>query len=170
MKQGWFFIVLMLLVCSVPVYGEHTSPWKLDDLTGFPAPDFNLATLDGKSYTLADFRGRVIFLNFWTTWCPPCREEIPDLNELSKKYNKKDFVIVAISTDISPRTLTDFLKKYPVEYLVLHDPESKAARNYKAYSLPASFLIDRNGKIVERFLGSEKWMGRDFLKKIDSLL
>lgn len=140
------------------------------DLTGFSAPSFSLPDMDGKVVSLQAFRGKVILLNFWTTWCPPCRQEIPDLNDLQDRLRSRGFVIVAVSTDISGKTLQDFLRKHRVSYIVLHDQESKVARQYKAYSLPASFLIDRDGRIVERFTGSEDWTGQEFLRKVERLL
>jgi peroxiredoxin len=162
--------LLSVLLFTSLLFAEPQTPWEQDELTGFPAPDLALPDMKGKMISLSDFKGKVVLLNFWTTWCPPCREEIPFLNTLSEKYKGKDFVLIGISTDISDKMLEDFLKKNPVRFLVLHDAESKIARKYKAYSLPTSYLIDRNGKIIERFLGSYDWSEKGLMEKINRLL
>lgn len=140
-----------------------------DDLTDFPAPDFTLNDMKGNKVSLGDLKGNVIYITFWATWCETCREEIKHLNALVERFRGKKFVVLAISTDLFEETILRFLKKNPAHYIVLHDSDSKVARAYKAYSLPAAFIIDKRGRIVERIMGPHNKMSPDFLRKIERL-
>ncbi len=158
-------IVLTHSILAVPV-----APWEVEDLMGNKAPDFTLKDLNDKDVSLGDFEGKVILINFWATWCPPCKEEIPSLNQLYEKYKDKEFVLVSISTDDSKKSIVKFARKYNIKFMVLHDKDSKVMRKYKGFSLPMSFLIDKKGKIVEKYLGAHEWAEDDFIRKIEGLM
>ena len=165
--RNTIMIIFFLIVLS----GEGLpNPWAIDEMVGKGAPNFSLKDLNGKEVSLVDLRGKVILLNFWATWCPPCINEIPKLNELKKRYAEKNFEILGVSTDGSLSTVRKFLKKHPIAYTVLHDRGIKASRKYNVFSLPTTFLIDKNGKIVEKFLGEYNWTSPEIRKKIDELL
>jgi len=149
---------------------SHATPDIVsDDLTDFPAPDFTLSGINGKKITLSSFRGNVVYLTFWATWCETCRQEIMQLNELVQRYHGKRFVVIAVSTDLFKETLQKFLKDHSANYIILHDTESSVARKYRAYSLPASFIIDKKGTITERIMGPHNKLDPGFLRKIDRL-
>ena len=115
------------------------------------APDFELNSVDNKNYRISDLRGKVIILNFWATWCSPCRMEIPDFNELYLKNKDEGLIILAISTDDSRGALLQFLKSYKMEYPVLYGSVrqiSKISNDYGGImALPTSIIIDRSGEI-----------------------
>jgi peroxiredoxin len=138
--------------------------------TGNPAPDLTLKDLQGKSVSLAGLRGKVVFLNFWATWCPPCREELPAMQRLNEVFGKKDFVILAVNVDEDPGAVKKFLAKQPLSFTVLLDPEASAQNLYGVYRFPETFLIDRQGNVVQRYLGARDWSSVDFLKYVSSLL
>ncbi len=146
------------------------SPWAIESLVDERAPGFTLRSLDGKEHSLFDFKGKVLILNFWASWCPPCRKEIPELQKLQGLYRGKKVAVVAVSTDRKLADVRAFLAKHPLTITVLHDSELKVWRKYKVFSLPTSFLIDRKGTIVKKFLGKTDWMSPEIRRQIDELL
>jgi len=109
--------------------------------------DFTLSDLDGKSWTLRELRGKVVLVNFWATWCPPCRKEMPDLDALYKKFKDQGFVILAID-DEEIGKIKPYLAEHPVSYPILLDPARKANDMFRIDGIPKSFVYDREGKLV----------------------
>lgn len=111
------------------------------------APDFTLRTLDGKAVQLSDYRGKRVIVNFWATWCPPCRAEIPDFQKL---YEKKDVEILAVNlteTEESTEEVKGFIKEYGMTFPVLMDKRSDVSTTYQVRAYPTSYMIDSNGRI-----------------------
>ncbi|EDP75663.1 TlpA disulfide reductase family protein [Hydrogenivirga sp. 128-5-R1-1] len=131
---------------------------------GKKAPDFTLKTLDGKEVSLKDYRGKVVLLNFWATWCPPCREEMPLFVRMYEKYKDKGFEILAVSTDSSLEPVKKFVKEYRINFPVLYDDKNVVSL-YGIQGLPTSFLIDRDGVILKVRLGEYKEIEKD-LKEV----
>jgi peroxiredoxin len=119
---------------------------RLNDLRREHA-NFTLTDLDGRQWTLRDLRGKVVLVNFWATWCPPCRKEMPDLNALYKELKDKGFVVLAISNE-KPETVRSFLAKHKVGYPILIDPGDKVHKEFVVDGIPNSYLYDRDGKLV----------------------
>jgi len=117
-----------------------------DDLARAKA-DFTLSDLEGKSWTLRDLRGKVVLVNFWATWCPPCRKEMPDLDSLYKKFKDQGLVILAID-DEEVAKIKPYLAEHPVTYPILLDPGRKANDVFLIDGIPKSFVYDREGKLV----------------------
>jgi len=135
------------------------------------APDFNLENLRGGDTGLADYKGKVVLLNFWATWCMPCRAEMPSMETLWKKYKEQGFVILAISIDEgSKKRVEKFIEIFDLSFPVLLDPESKVNDLYKVSNMPTSFLIDRNGKIISRIVGSDDWASEEAIQLVETLL
>jgi len=125
---------------------------------GFPAPDFTLRDLSGTTYRLADLRGRVVFLNVWATWCPPCREEMPSMERLFQRLRGKDFVMLAVSEDEGgAAAVGPFVQETGITFPVLLDPEGVVARQYGITGFPETFIIDRDGLVVHHVIGPEDW-------------
>jgi thiol-disulfide isomerase/thioredoxin len=119
-----------------------------------PAPDFTLESLDGKNMSLSDFRGKAVLLNFWATWCGPCRIEMPWFVELQKKYGPQGFQIVGVAMDDSSKEdITKFAKDMGVNYPVLLGKEAVGDEYGGVPALPESFFIGRDGKIVDKIIG-----------------
>ena len=128
------------------------------------APDFTLRTVQGDLFNLSDYKGKVVLLNFWGTWCGPCRREIPDFNKLHNKYQKDGLEIVGITiTSGSPERIYNFMKEWDIEYTVLTDIEDYETQRVTAYygraigqpitGLPTTLIIDRGGYIVKGYIG-----------------
>ncbi|MEW6185716.1 MAG: TlpA disulfide reductase family protein [Thermodesulfobacteriota bacterium] len=128
-----------------------------------PAKNFSLKNLDSKKVSLSDFRGRVVLVNFFATWCPPCRQEIPELIKIFKENNKRGLAMVGISmdTDEFPHVIKNFTKKMKIPYPILIGNE-EVAYHYRVMGIPATFLIDKEGKIYQRFDGL---VSKDLLEK-----
>ncbi|MCA9919849.1 MAG: TlpA family protein disulfide reductase [Anaerolineales bacterium] len=116
---------------------------------GAPAPNFTLSTLDNETITLSDLRGQVIILNLWTSWCPPCREEMPTLNEVYQTYKDDGLVVLAVNSTVqdSEAAAREFTAEYALDFPILLDHDGIVARAYQLQSLPTTFFIDRRGVI-----------------------
>jgi peroxiredoxin len=134
------------------------------------APDFSLKDLGGGMVSLTSMRGKVLLLNFWATWCPPCVSEMPSLNKLYQELRPRGFEVVAVSLDKSADGVREYVSKRGFKFLVLIDESNTVSRRYKVFSTPTTFLIDRQGNIVERFYGEYDWQDRDIRTKIEKLL
>ena len=124
--------------------------------TGAPAADFTLRDVEGRSVRLSDYRGQVVMLDFWATWCQPCEAEIPHLQELYSKYKAQGFVVLGVSMD-GPETIANvgpFARRYGLEFPVLLDEETRVTGIYNPKrSAPLSVLIDRNGRLAQTRTG-----------------
>jgi thiol-disulfide isomerase/thioredoxin len=135
-----------------------------------PAPDFELAGLDGKTLRLAELRGRVVFLNFWATWCPPCREEMPAMQALAGELEKQGLVVLAVNYEESAETAEAYARETGLTLPVLLDGNGAVARRYRVAGLPASFFVDRRGALVGSVLGIRDWQGAAARRYIEGLL
>jgi len=125
---------------------------------GQPAPDFILSDKAGKAYSLSALKGQVVLVNFWATWCPPCRAEIPSMDKLYSNYNKGGLEILAINVEPEGRQIIDkFSKENPHSFPVVFDRDGTVQGQYGVYKFPETFVIDKQGIIVERVIGAIDW-------------
>jgi thiol-disulfide isomerase/thioredoxin len=115
---------------------------------GDAAPSFLLSTADGRTISLEQLRGRVVYLDFWASWCGPCRRSFPWMNEIQQRYAGKGVTIVAINVDAKREDAERFLRQYPASFTVAYDAAGVTPRAYDVKAMPSSYLIDRNGKIA----------------------
>jgi len=151
-------IVVAVAIAAMLVIGLRMA--RRPKMAGMPqlksdvAPDFSLQSLDGKTVHLSDFRGKAVLLNFWATWCGPCKIEMPWFVELQKEYAPEGFQIVGVAMDdASPKEIADFAKEMGVNYPVLIGKESVGDAYGGVQFLPESFYIDRNGKVIDKAFG-----------------
>ncbi len=160
----------LLSLAGPLVYAENPSPFAGDKLVNHPAPEFTLKDVTGAAFSLSAYKGRVVLLNFWATWCPSCREEMPSMNKLSQQLKSRKFSIIAVAADRSVPDVTAFLKDRPTDFTVLLDNSLFVSKSlYKVFVLPTSYLIDKEGVIVQKFYGEEDWSDPELVKKIESL-
>lgn len=119
-----------------------------------PAPNFSLPTFpNDTTVNLADFKGRVVYLDFWATWCPPCRKSFPWMDEMQSRYKDAGLTIIAVSVDKKRELIEQFIKKMSPGFTVAHDPTGIVAKTYKLRGMPSSYLIDREGKLMHTHMG-----------------
>ena len=135
------------------------------------APDFTVPRLGPGSLTLRELRGTVVFLNFWATWCPPCKEEMPSMERLYRRHKDRGFVVVAVSIDTGkPEHVAAFVKQLGLTFPIGLDPKLEVANRFTVRALPSSFLIDREGNTVAVALGPRVWDGAAAHAVVESLL
>lgn len=135
------------------------------------APDFAVPDLAGQAVRLSALRGQVVLLNLWTTWCPPCREEMPSMERLYQRLKDRGFVLLAVSQDEAGKPAVEaFVRDLGLTFPVLVDPEHQVGDRYQVWGYPESFLIDREGRIAERIIGPRDWAAADQLEVVERLL
>jgi peroxiredoxin len=169
--------VLILAVGTAILIAVFTLVWlqsaKYELLAvGKPAPDFSLTDLNDKPYRLSDFRGKVVFLNFWATWCKPCREEMPSMEILNRNFEKDGLVILAVSIDrvTTTKDIPPFVKGLNLTFPVLVDSWGRTDKPYKRMGVPETFIIDQHGIIQEIVIGPRDWTRLDSLQILTKLL
>ncbi len=166
LKQMFYIAGAIVIIATL--YSLRQQSGGLD--SGVQAPGFSAPVRDGV-VTLSQYEGKVVLLNFWATWCPPCRAEMPSLEALKKKMEGRDFQLLAISEDEGGWPAIDrFLRSYPVTMTVALDARGDVANLYESSMLPTTFLIDKKGQIVRVYTGPRNWTSREVLGEIEKLL
>jgi len=135
-----------------------------------PVPDFELHNLNGKAFKLSDYRGKVVFLNLWATWCKPCRDELPSMVQLAAKLEaeRESFVMIAVAWDNDPEAMGEFLASMPQvmrNMVIARDPDGQLTNQLGTRKLPETYIIDQEGQIVARFANMRDW-DSDLAKRI----
>lgn len=146
---------------------------KYEPLTvGMEAPDFNLPDLNDREVRLSDYRGKVVFLNFWATWCKPCREEMPSMEVLYKNFEKDGLVVLAVSIDrvTTKKDIPPFVKSLNLTFPILVDSWGQTDKRYKLLGVPETYIIDRQGILREKVIGPRDWTRLDNLQLVLQLL
>ncbi len=172
-------IYILLLTClgfASPTWSDDASdPYRAMGITrpdhALQAHDFSLSTLDGKQASLNDYRGKVVLLNFWATWCAPCRKEMPSIQTLWDRYKDQDLVVLAVSEDDGEREqITKFIRKINVNFPILLDHDLKIGDSYMLPGLPTTYLIGRDGTVAATIVGTQDWSRREAQALIQYLL
>ena len=141
---------------------------------GQRAPGFTASTLGDahETRTLADYRGKVVILNLWATWCGPCRQEMPSFEALWQDYKTRDLAIVAVSLDLpgEEEKIREFVDEFGLTFDILHDPLSETATTYRSYKFPETFVIGRDGTIRKKWIGPDDWSSPANRRFIEQLL
>ncbi|GBE00191.1 thiol-disulfide oxidoreductase ResA [bacterium BMS3Abin07] len=164
-------ILLAVALCLAVISCQSKAPQGSADI-GQKAPDFTLKDLKGNDVSLSSFKNKVVLLEFWATWCPPCRESIPELVALNRKYIDKDALILAVSVDDGRNVadkLTDFVSEHGITYRVLIS-DGGADRLYNVTGIPMMFLLNRQHVIVKKYTGYSPGMFDELSGQIDKLL
>lgn len=172
-------VVVIFVVASMLLAGHFISQRRAAapagaaltsaDPAGRAAPDFELKSIDGKSYKLADLRGKAVLLNFWATWCPPCIEETPSLVRMTARMKDKGVVVLAVSIDADDAAYHRFLKDYSVNMITVRDEARKASDLYGTFGWPESYIIDRKGVIRRKFIGPVEWNSPEIIDYLSKL-
>lgn len=154
-----------LLVNSVLLAADQSR--SLYELDKKPlAPDFTLKDVDGKTHRLSDYRGKVVMINFWATWCPPCRFELPSMQRAYEKLKEQGVEFLAVNLGEDADTIFTFTADYPVTFPLLMDIDSSVSDKYPVVGLPTSYFVAPDGRLVSRAIGSREWDEKEMLEKI----
>ena len=138
---------------------------------GLPAPNFSLPDLDGQMVSLADYRGKVVLLNIWATWCPPCLEEMPSMEKLYQELKGEGFEILAVSIDESgAQDVLPFMQKHKLSFPALTDSKGAIKNLYQTTGVPESFIIDKDGILVEKVIGPRNWAIPEAIRYFQNLI
>jgi cytochrome c biogenesis protein CcmG/thiol:disulfide interchange protein DsbE len=167
---GVLAIVAALLWSGRKMLGNEISPIGV----GVEAPDFTAVTLDSvpRMRTLADYRGNVLLINIWATWCGPCRIEMPSIEQLHRTYGPKGLKIVAVSIDDPgmQAQIRDFVKQYGLTFQILYDPSGEISRKYQTTGYPQTVIIGRDGLIRKKLIGASDWNSAENRGLVERLL
>ena len=166
MKISVAAAMVLCLQTSIAVVARELKPFTGDPLP----PSLALEDLAGRTHTLTDYRGQVVLINFWTTWCPPCIEEMPALQRLKQRMTDRPFQILAVNVKEPKKLSVEFLRRFAADFTVLLDPEGTTVRRWRVYVFPASFLIDPNGRIRFAYHGALEWDKGEALRTIERLM
>jgi len=158
-------LALLGACCAAAAAGGELKPWS-----GGATPPLALRDLQGKEHKLADYRGKVVVLNFWATWCDPCREEMPSMQRLQDRLAGQPFAILAIDYGEGAPRINDFLKKVPVRFTVLLDRDTSAATAWKVKVLPTTLVLDPQQRIRYSVVGDLEWDSQSVEDTIKKLL
>lgn len=137
---------------------------------GDTAPDFSIVTENGRTMTRSDFGGKLLVLNFWASWCPPCIEELPSLNQFAQQYASQGVVVLGVSIDKNETLYKNFLRQRRVAFDTARDPDANISASYGTFQIPETYLIDRNGKVLEKVISNQDWMDPQFLARVKTML
>jgi DsbE subfamily thiol:disulfide oxidoreductase len=164
-------LVLAAWPSEVPAAPDFKAIPKLQEIKDRPvAPDFTLPDPGGKKISLKDYRGKVVFLNFWATWCEYCREELPAMERLYREFRGKGLEVVAVNIKDKREDALAFVKKNKLSFPIAMDPEGEVGLLYGAYATPTVYLIDRNGIVLARMWGPAGWYSPAARKLIAELV
>lgn len=174
MKRLFLALLLILLVGAGWLWWQApalpTAERLMEAKTLQPAPDFSLSDLHGRQVRLTDLKGQVVLVNFWASWCPPCRQEMPSMEELYRQLHGEGVELLAINVEENAAVAAAaFLQQHPHSFPVLLDPQADAQKAYNVSRFPETFIVDRDGQIVERVVGAIDWADPrviDFLRQL----
>lgn len=159
------FAILLLAALAMPAQALELKPW-----TGGATPPLELTDLDGKAHRLADYRGRAVLVNFWATWCVPCREEMPSFERLRASLEGQKVAVLAVNLAEPEARIRRFLETVPVRFPVLLDRDGTTARAWQARVLPATYIIGPDGKVRYRHIGELDWSSPEVRELVLKLL
>ena len=154
----------VLLLFALPSYRQGEA-----SLAGKQADNFS-ADIAGKTEQLSDFKGKVVVLNFWATWCPPCVNEAPSMVRLQQYIAPRNGLVLGGSIDEDPAAYNQFLKEYGINFPTFRDPSKKISLDYGTSIIPETYIIDRHGKIARKVIGEQQWDSPEMLAYFDVLL
>lgn len=168
---GLSVILLVAVVVGLNLRQQTGVPNPKTGLVGQPAPDFTLPLVGGGEVTLSELRGKVVLLNFWATWCPPCLAEMPSMERLYARLGNSDFEMLAVNAEVDGlEILPDFLLQHRHTFPIPVDHQGEVQVEYGVFRFPESFIIDRQGKIVDHIIGGRDWSDRRTVEHLAALI
>jgi cytochrome c biogenesis protein CcmG/thiol:disulfide interchange protein DsbE len=160
----------IVLLSAVLVFVLYSSIHERIVVAGDSAPNFTITADNGRTITTSNFGGRLLVLNFWATWCQPCVEEVPSLDQFAKDMAGSGVVVLGVSMDTNPKLYHDFLSRSHVAFMTARDPEAKISTDYGTFKYPESYIIDSKGKVVQKIVGATNWTDGSMVNAVKSFL
>lgn len=157
---------LLILVCCWPLFLVACGQGPTVATVGEVAPDFSLVDRQGKTWTLSELKGQVVFVNFWATWCPPCREEMPSMQRLYTMMPKDKFKMLAILHKDEPAVSDSFAAQYGITMPILDDQNNVVGTKYGLTGVPETFIVDKQGVLRKKFIGPAQWDSPMFVQML----
>jgi peroxiredoxin len=157
--------IILLAALALPAWGQGLKTWS-----GGPTPPLELVDTEGRLHKLSDYRGKAVLVNFWATWCAPCREEMPSIEALRVAMQGEPFAVLAVNVGESARTARQFAGSMQLGFPLLLDRDSRTTKAWAARILPASFIVGPDGRIRYSYLGALDWSSPEVRKTIQSLM
>ena len=168
MKTDRFLRIAICVLTAALVYAIYSGIHQRVVLAGESAPDFTLTSDSGRTVSLNNFGGKILLLNFWASWCPPCVEETPSLSELAKEFGPKGLVVLAVSVDEKENAYRGFLRRFRPDFLTVRD--SKVHEEYGTFIYPESYIIGADGRVLRKIAEGADWMNPQMTQYISSIL
>jgi len=168
-RIGEFLVAVAVLAGAALIFLSEEVPPVLG--RGSAAPDFSLPTLSSSSpISLSEYKGDVVLVNFWATWCKPCEEEMPAMERLYQALHEEGFQMIAVSVDEDRAEVETFQQQMALSFPIAMDPERAVARAYQTMGFPESILVGRDGSVIERYVGPRDWDASAYKSRIRALL
>lgn len=164
MKKLLPFLTLVWIFIFLYGCGQDAPVTALE--IGTPAPDFTISDTKGRTWTLSQLRGQVVFVNVWATWCPPCVKEMPSMQKLFTTLPPDRFKMLALLYNDAPAMAENLVGKLGLTFPILIDPKNMTARDYRVTGVPETFIIDKNGILREKFIGPVQWDSPEALQLV----
>lgn len=158
-----FVVAILILVITGSAHGKMPG-------IGTAAPDFTLRSSTGKNLKLSEYRGQVVMINFWATWCAPCRQEMPHLNRLYEQYNKAGFILLGVNIDDNPKAAQAMAEQLGVRFPVLYDATKQVSKRYDVDAMPLTVIVDRDGKVQYLHRGYRSGVEQQYEAKVREIL
>ncbi len=158
-------LAILLFIGGGSASAQSLKPWG-----GKATPALELGDLDGRKTSLTDFRSKVVLVNFWATWCEPCRDEMPSMQRLRQRFDGKQFAVIAVNVGESEARIGEFLQKLPLDFVILRDHSSAAMKAWGVRGLPASFIVGRDGRVRFSRIGELNWDDDKLAATVERLL
>lgn len=170
LKHSYFSAIITVSLLFMMTSCNAKPSQSLTALKDKPkAPSFKLIDMDDVTHTLAEFKGKPVIINFWATWCPPCREELPSMNRAWKKVKDDGIAMIAINVGEDEDTIFAFSGEFPIDFMVLLDEKGEEINKWPIKGLPTTFVLDPQGRIVYQAVGGREWDDDDLLNKVRAL-
>lgn len=166
-RNYWIGIALSV-VAMCYIFADSLSEKLVNQ--GDQASSFTVTANDGKQYSIKDFHGKVLVLNFWASWCKPCVDEMPSLNRFAAEMKDKGVTVLGISVDHDEAKYKKFLKAANITFPVYHDPKADISSSYGTYKYPETYIIDKSGKVVEKIIGEKMWLDPEVIANVKRYL
>lgn len=162
--KGLLLLLLAAFLGFVLRPGDRSAPGP-----GQPVPDFDLAADDGGRVRLSDFRNKILVVNFWATWCPPCVAEMPSLDRFRQMFAGRGVEVLAISVDDDEKAYRNFLTQHKLRLKTVRDPEKKISALYGTFKYPESYVVDREGRLLRKIVGPAEWTSDEMMSLFQDL-